>query len=71
MAEKLKAQLRLHSRPKKGKLYKRKEGWGGEKNTKYSPANILQLLLQLQRVTRLFFFHFFLFAIIITSKTQA
>jgi hypothetical protein len=67
MAEKLKAQLCLHSRQKKRKLYKRKEG----KKTNYSPANILQLLLQLQHVTRLFFFHFFLFATtIITNKTQ-
>jgi hypothetical protein len=33
MAEKLKAQLRLHSRQKKGKLYKRKEAGETKKNT--------------------------------------
>jgi proline dehydrogenase len=69
MAEKLKAQLCLHSRPKKkGNFTNERKG---EKKTNYSPANILQLLLQLQHVTRLFFFHFFLFATtIITNKTQ-
>jgi hypothetical protein len=70
MAEKLKAQLWLHSRPKKGNFTKERKG-EGKKKTNYSPANILQLLLQqLQHVTRLFFFHFFLLATIITNKTH-
>jgi hypothetical protein len=67
MAEKLKAQLWLHSRPKKGNFTKERKG-EEKKTTNYSPANILQLLLQLQHVTRLFFFHFFLLATIITNK---
>jgi hypothetical protein len=69
MAEKLKAQLWLHSRPKKGNFTKERKG-ERKKKTNYSPANILQLLLQLQHVTRLFFFHFFLLATIITNKTH-